>query len=146
LVELAREWFTSARRSRYRRTPSRTSAPTRARSPRGASRLYGHRHANTRFQVTRVRGAQRDIIYDADVWEEPLLLEYASNVVNPAPNIPTQEGGWNGILDLVSGDRIEWYCDVNNTQNSTLTFTNQTYLGEMCIVDAEAVGSTCVGL
>ena len=75
-----------------------------------------------------------------------MLLEYASNVVNPAPNIPTQEGGWNGILDLVSGDRIEWYCDVNNTQNSTLTFTNQTYLGEMCIVDAEAVGSTCVGL
>lgn len=106
--------------------------------------LYGHRHANnTRFTVTRIRGAQRDVIYDANKWEEPLLLEYASNVANPAPNVPTQEGGWSGILDLVAGDRIEWSCDVNNTQNTTLRFTNETYLGEMCIVDAEAVGSTC---
>jgi hypothetical protein len=114
---------------------------------RGAGRmlwLYGHRHANnTRFTVTRIRGGQRDVIYDADKWEEPLLLEYASNVVNPAPNIPTNEGGWNGILDLADGDRIEWSCNVNNTQNTTLRFTNETYLGEMCIVDAEAVVSTC---
>jgi len=106
--------------------------------------LYGHRHANnTRFTVSRIRGLQRDVIYDANIWEEPLLLEYASNVVNPAPNIPTQEGGWSGILDLAAGDRIEWKCDVNNTQNTTLRFTNETFLGEMCIVDAEAVGSTC---
>jgi hypothetical protein len=106
--------------------------------------LYGHRHANnTRFTVTRIRGTQRDVIYDANHWEEPLLLEYASNVVNPAPNIPTTEGGWSGILDLLDGDRIEWQCEVNNQQNVTLRFTNQTYTGEMCIVDAEAVGSTC---
>jgi|ERR1041385_298277 hypothetical protein len=108
--------------------------------------LYGHRHANnTRFTVTRIRGAQRDVIYDADVWEEPLLLEYASNVTNPQPDIPNGiEGGWSGILDLQAGDRVEWKCDVNNQNNTTLRFTEQTYLGEMCIVDAEAVGSTCL--
>jgi hypothetical protein len=116
----------------------------------GAGRLlwlYGHRHANnTRFTVNRIRGAQRDLIYDADKWDEPLLLEYSSTVTNPKPNIPTTEGGWNGILDLAAGDRIEWSCNVNNTHDSTLSFTDMTQLGEMCIVDAEAVGSSCTGL
>jgi len=106
---------------------------------------YGHRHANnTRFVMTRIRGSQRDIIYDAYKWEEPLLLEYSSTVTNKAAD-PTNmvEGGWNGILDLVTGDKIEWTCDVNNTTDGTLRFTNNTYTGEMCIIDAEAVGSTC---
>jgi hypothetical protein len=109
--------------------------------------LYGHRHANnTRFTVTRVRGAQRDVIYDANKWEEPLLLEYSSIITNPAPDLANGvEGGWNGILDLAAGDQVQWQCDVNNTHDTTLRFTNQTLLGEMCIVDAEAVGATCAG-
>lgn len=110
--------------------------------------LYGHRHANNvRFTATRVRGTQRDVIYDADKWEEPLLLEYSSLVTNPAPDIPNGiEGGWNGPLPLVAGDTIEWKCDVVNNNDTVLRFTNQTYLGEMCIIDAEAVGSSCTGL
>jgi hypothetical protein len=110
--------------------------------------LYGHRHANnTRFTATRIRGTQRDAIYDADVWEEPLLLEYSSVVNNAKPDLANGvEGGWNGILDLQSGDTVEWSCDVDNKNDTTLRFTNQTYLGEMCIIDAEAVGSTCSGL
>jgi len=110
--------------------------------------LYGHRHANnTRFTVTRVRGTQRDVIYDAYYWEEPLLLEYNSRTQNPAPDYASGiEGGWSGPLDLRTGDQIEWACDVVNQQATTLYFTNETYLGEMCIVDAEAVGSTCSGI
>lgn len=107
--------------------------------------LYGHRHANnTRFTVSRIRGFQRDVIYDADRWDEPLVLEYSSAVQNPAPDLAAGiEGGWSGILDLQAGDRIEWSCDVANQQNATLRFTNNTYTGEMCIVDAEAVGASC---
>jgi hypothetical protein len=94
--------------------------------------------------VTRVRGAQRDVIYDADNWEEPLLLNYSSLVTNPKPDIANMvEGGWNGILDVAQGDTVQWQCDVNNTHDTALTFTEQTYLGEMCIVDAEGVGATC---
>jgi hypothetical protein len=109
--------------------------------------LYGHRHANNvRFTVTRVRGTQRDVIYDANKWDEPLLLEYSSLVTNNAPDIDQgTEGGWNGILDLTAGDKIEWQCGVVNDHDTVLRFTNQTFLGEMCIVDAEAVGSTCSG-
>jgi hypothetical protein len=107
--------------------------------------MYGHRHANnTRFTATRIRGAQRDVIYDANKWEEPVLLEFSSLVTNPAPDIPNGvEGGWNGILDFLAGDKIEWSCDVVNTHDVTLRFTDQTLTGEMCIIDAEAVGSNC---
>jgi hypothetical protein len=110
--------------------------------------LYGHRHANnTRFTVTRTRGTQVDTIYDADKWEEPLLLEYSTSVTNTAPDIAHGvEGGWNGILDLAVGDVITWKCDVTNKNNATLRFTNNTFTGEMCIIDAEAVGATCSGL
>jgi hypothetical protein len=110
--------------------------------------LYGHRHANNvRFTVSRVRGTQRDVIYDANKWDDPLLLEYSSLVTNHAPDIDNGvEGGWNGILDLQTGDKIEWQCGVVNNNDTVLRFTNQTYLGEMCIVDAEAVGSNCNGL
>ena len=106
---------------------------------------YGHRHANnTRFTMTRIRGTKRDVIYDANNWEHPLLLEFNSITTNRAPDIANNiEGGWNGILDLLTGDKIEWSCDVNNTTDGTLRFTNNTYTGEMCIIDAEAVTSTC---
>jgi hypothetical protein len=107
--------------------------------------FYGHRHANNvRFTATRIRGDARDVIYDADRWDEPLLLEYSSLIENPAPDIENRiEGGWSGILDLEKGDKIEWACDVVNEHDTPLRFTNQTLLGEMCIVDAEAVGSNC---
>jgi hypothetical protein len=110
--------------------------------------LYGHRHANnTRFTVNRIRGGQRDVIYDATDWEEPLLLEYNSRITNPAPDVQNGiEGGWNGVLDLLKDDVIEWSCDVTNNHDTALRFTEQTLLGEMCIVDAEAVRSGCSGL
>jgi hypothetical protein len=110
--------------------------------------LYGHRHANNvRFNVVRVRGTQRDVIYDSYHWEEPLLLEYNSRTQNRAPDPdPARkiEGGWSGILDLRTGDRIEWLCDIVNQTDVELRFRNETLTGEMCIVDAEAVGSDCI--
>jgi len=107
--------------------------------------LYGHRHANNvSFLVTRVRGSQRDLVYAGYRWDEPITLQYDSITQNTAAD-PSQdiEGGWSGILDLQAGHKIEWSCHVINHQSSTLRFTNQTYLGEMCIVDAEAVGPNC---
>ena len=112
--------------------------------------MYGHRHASTRrFSTWRVRGGQRDLIYEAYNWEEPLVLEYATTVTNNTmPNEATGvEGGWNGILDLKAGDQLEWECHVVNESGGVLRFTNNTYTGEMCIVDAELVGTNCgVGL
>jgi hypothetical protein len=52
-------------------------------------------------------------------------------------------GGWTGILDLQQGDTLEWECREVNKQSTTLTFTNQTYNGWMCIIIGELVGTTC---
>jgi hypothetical protein len=107
--------------------------------------MYGHRHANNvRFSTWRNRGSQRDVIYEASNWEEPLVLEYASTVSNKAPDLDRNiEGGWSGILDMKAGDVIEWECHVINKTNKVLRFTNNTYDGEMCIVDAELIGANC---
>jgi hypothetical protein len=110
--------------------------------------LYGHRHANNvRFSTWRKRGGSRELIYEGLDWEEPIVLEYASDVTNAVPDKDIgKEGGWSGILDLMPGDVIEWECHVINTRSGTLRFTNNTFDGEMCILDAEAVGSNCAGL
>jgi hypothetical protein len=107
--------------------------------------FYGHRHANNlSFSVWRIRGEQRDMFYYGNNWEEPLVSEYASNVTNVLPNPEKMiEGAWNGILDFKEGDKIEWSCDVLNKTDGTLRFTNNTYTGEMCILDGELVGANC---
>jgi hypothetical protein len=107
--------------------------------------FYGHRHANNkRFSAWRVRGGQRDLFYEGLHWEETLLLEYTSLITNPEPNAAMGiEGGWSGVLDLQPGDKLEWECHVVNEQEVTLRFSNNTYTGEMCIMDAELVGTNC---
>lgn len=107
--------------------------------------FYGHRHANNkRFSAWRVRGGQRELFYEGLHWEETLLLEYTSLITNPTPNREMGiEGGWSGVLDLQPGDKLEWECHVVNEQEVTLRFTNNTYTGEMCIMDAELVGTNC---
>lgn len=107
--------------------------------------FYGHRHANNkRFSAWRVRGSQRDLFYEGIHWEETLLLEYTSLITNPVPNFAMGvEGGWSGILDLKPGDKLEWECHVVNQQEVPLRFSNNTYTGEMCIMDAELVGTRC---
>jgi hypothetical protein len=107
--------------------------------------FYGHRHANNvRFSAWRIRGAQKDLFYEGFNWEEPLTLEYASTVTNSPPDDSKMiEGGWSGILDFQAGDTIQWECHVINQTDGTLRFTNNTYTGEMCIMDAELVGANC---
>jgi hypothetical protein len=107
--------------------------------------FYGHRHANNlSFSVWRVRGEQRDLFYEGYNWEDPLVLEYASNVKNTvADPAHMVEGGWSGVLDFKTGDKIEWQCHVLNKTDGALRFTNNTFTGEMCILDGELVGANC---
>jgi len=106
---------------------------------------YGHRHANTvQFTIWRQRGGMKDLVYQSYNWEDVLQLEYASNVKNPVADMPMgTEGGWSGVLDTKRGDQFVWACHVINKQNTSLAFTNNTYTGEMCIVDSEMVGGGC---
>jgi hypothetical protein len=106
---------------------------------------YGHRHANTeQFTIWRQRGGKKDLVYLSYDWEEVLQLDYASNVMNAVPDeTAKKEGGWSGILDTKAGDQFVWKCHVVNKGTTTLNFTNNTYTGEMCILDAEMIGGGC---
>jgi hypothetical protein len=106
---------------------------------------YGHRHANnTRFSVWRSRAGKKDLVYQGYNWEETLVLDYSSTVKNAVPDTaPNVEGGWTGILDMQSGDQFTWECHIVNKTMGTLNFTNNTFTGEMCILDAETVGASC---
>ncbi len=108
--------------------------------------LYGHRHANNvSFIVNRIRGGKTDLIYAGYHWDEPITLQYDSITQNAVADTTNDiEGGWSGILDLMPGDQIQWACHIINKQSVSLQFTNNTYTGEMCIVDAEAVGTNCL--
>jgi hypothetical protein len=107
--------------------------------------FYGHRHANNvRFSAWRVRDGKKDLFYEGRNWEEPMVLEYSSTVMNPAPDTAKMiEGGMSGILDFKTGDSIEWECQIVNKTDQVLGFSNNTFTGEMCIMDAELVGANC---
>jgi len=106
---------------------------------------YGHRHANNvRFSIWHNSGGKKDLVYQGYNWEEPVTFDYSSTVVNPMPDTgPMVEGAWSGILNFKAGDTFNFECHVVNKTNGTLNFTNNTYTGEMCILDAETVGSGC---
>jgi hypothetical protein len=44
---------------------------------------------------------------------------------------------------MQAGDVLEWECRIINKTNQVLRFTNNTFTGEMCIMDAELVGANC---
>ena len=107
---------------------------------------YGHRHAkNVRFSVWHNSGGKKDLVYQGYNWKSfDHVSDYSSTVMNPVPDTgPMVEGGWSGILGFKAGDTFNFECHIVNKTNGTLNFTNNTYTGEMCILDAETVGSGC---
>jgi hypothetical protein len=108
-------------------------------------RLFGHKHANNvRWSTYRIRGEQRDLLFeDYDHWEEPLILEYSSITQNPksdrANKIP---GGWSGMVDLQPGDVFRFECEIVNNTDSTFTGKNEAVNDEMCIQNGTIVGTT----
>jgi hypothetical protein len=106
--------------------------------------MYGHRHANApRFSAWLVRGGQRELVYESLDWAEPSVLEFNSITNNPAPDREAgTDGGHSGILELQTGDTLEWECEVRNEHDFALRFGNQTYDSEMCILIGDTVGPT----
>jgi hypothetical protein len=104
-------------------------------------------HANNeRFSAWRVRGGQRDLIYESYDWEHPLVLEYSSLVKNTPSNAATRTaGGWDGMLDIQQGDQIYFECQIINMTNSTFRGANEALDDEMCILVGDSVGATIPG-
>jgi hypothetical protein len=104
--------------------------------------LLGHRHAYTERFLVKVNDG---IVYDSWSWQEAVTFNYDSLTSNPPVRPEAKsDGATSGILSVKKGDRITIECDVNNTSNNTLTFKNQLYGGEMCLLFGGAVGTEIV--
>jgi hypothetical protein len=105
--------------------------------------LFGHRHAHTeRFAVWK----NEELVYDSWDWKESIAFDYNSITQNPPLN-PTakRDGAISGQLLVKKNDKINIQCDVNNTSDQTLSFKNELYTGEMCILFGGSVGTTIGG-
>ena len=104
--------------------------------------LLGHRHVWTdRFAVFK----NEEVVYDSYDWRESPGFDYDSITTNPAPDPANKkDGAFSGDLVVKKGDKIRIECDVNNTSDSTITFKNQLYGGEMCLLFGAAVGTEII--
>lgn len=106
--------------------------------------MYGHYHAhNERFGAWIVRrGGERVSVYESFDWEHIPVYQFDSQSKNPEPDVAMlRDGAVSGLLSIESGDEVHFECDVNNTSTQTLSFTNETFTGEMCILFAGYTGA-----
>jgi hypothetical protein len=125
-------------------TPGTHQTYTYACSPDRPTRilsLAAHMHVHaTRMSAWKVTGGQPSLVYETYDWSTPSELRYDSVTTNPVADASTQTpGGSSGTLVLQPGDTLQWECEVNNTSNVTLTFKNEVYTGEMCIMTGTMV-------
>jgi hypothetical protein len=52
----------------------------------------------------------------------------------PSNRATRTAGGSSGPILLEPGDSLQWECAVDNTSDDVLTFRNEVYTGEMCIL------------
>jgi hypothetical protein len=105
--------------------------------------MYGHYHAHgERFGVWLMRGGTEKLpIYESFHWEDIPVYQFDSASMNPQADATAKvDGAFSGQLNIKAGDEIHFQCEVNNTSDQTLSFRNETFTGEMCILFAGYTG------
>ncbi|HKP63647.1 MAG TPA: hypothetical protein VJV78_43230 [Polyangiales bacterium] len=104
--------------------------------------LQGHRHANTdRFGIWVERGNEKIEAYESFDYQDMPTYQYDSVSSNPKPDVGNRvDGAHTGMLELKSGDRLHFVCDIMNRQDKKLRFANELLTGEMCIVFGSYTG------
>ncbi len=98
--------------------------------------LAAHMHAHaTRLSVWKVSANQPSLVYEGFDWAEPVSLNYDSVHTNAPSNRTTRTaGGSSGSLVIQPADALLGECAVDNTSDQVLTFRNEVYTGEMCVL------------
>jgi hypothetical protein len=125
-------------------TPGTHKTYTYACSPDRPTRilsLAAHMHVHaTRMSAWKVVGGQPSLVYETYNWDQPTNVRYDSVHQNTPPDRASQTpGGSSGQFILQPTDSLQWECEVDNTSGVTLTFRNEVYTGEMCIMTGEMV-------
>jgi hypothetical protein len=102
--------------------------------------FFGHMHSHgERFSAWTVTKdpvtAQetRTLVYESYDWSLLDLIEFNTVVQNTTVTYKGGvRGGVSGDLYLKAGDRLEYECAMNNTEDHNLTFAARAFSGEMC--------------
>jgi hypothetical protein len=102
--------------------------------------MFAHMHAHgerfSAWSVTKdpTSGAEnRALVYESYDWSILDLIEY--NTVEQNAEVTYQggvRGGVSGDLFLKPGERLEYECAMNNTEDYSLKFAARAFDGEMC--------------
>jgi hypothetical protein len=120
-------------------TPGTQQVYTYACSPDRPVRITAmaaHMHAHSdRMTAWKVTGGAPTKIYETYDWSTPTQILLDSVHTNPLFNPTTQTGGGvSGEMTLLPTDSLQWECSVKNDSNATLTFRDEVFTGEMCIM------------
>jgi hypothetical protein len=104
-------------------------------------RLIGHTHKHGIRETAWIKraGGDRVKVFEQYDYLEPQIFEYNSITENPDFS-EGQPGAYSGMLEVSTGDVLQWECEVNNTSNVALSYSNEVETGEMCNIWGEAVG------
>lgn len=144
-VVKAMEWLGGLSMNIKPHTDQTLKSPTSATActaPLGDTRLLGvtaHMHANTvrvSMYHTAPGATDRELIFDDFNWEEPTVWRFNSSIVNEMPDRASNKSGApkSGVFMATQGDSFSWECEVHNTQDVALQFSDKAYSGEMCNV------------
>jgi hypothetical protein len=101
--------------------------------------VTAHMHANT-VRVSMYHQApgssNKELVFDDFNWSEPTVWLFNSKLTNPMPDRNAMKSGApiSGVFNVGPQDKFTWECDVENKTDSTLTFSDKAYTGEMCNV------------
>ena len=108
-----------------------------------ASHMHAHAKRMTVYRVGDYQSAKPSVqkVLEGYSWEEPAQLFYDSAHTTPPADPATQTPGGNvsGDLYVTPTDAIQWECEIQNDGDTVLTFRNEVFTGEMCLVVGTAV-------
>ncbi len=121
-------------------SPSKSNFCTGPQDQADGVRILGvtaHMHANTTrvsMYHTAPGATDRELVFDDFNWAEPTVWLFNSKVQNPMPDRNSMKSGApiSGIFKVGPQDAFSWECQVENKTDSTLTFSDKAYTGEMC--------------
>ena len=101
--------------------------------------VTAHMHANTTrvsMYHTPAGSSSPQLVFDDFNWSEPTVWLFNSSLENPQPNRDASKSGAarSGVFTVTPQDKFSWECVVDNKTDSTLTFSDKAYTGEMCNV------------
>ena len=104
--------------------------------------LSTHMHAHAlRMSMWKVSNKVKTKLMEGYSWEDPPTLFFDTAHTNtPAnPTTATPGGDVSGDVTIDPTEALQWECEVNNDSNVTLTFRNEVFTGEMCLVTGNGV-------